>query len=107
VQHASEPLVGVKSGILQGLIENRRSLAGHLFVRPVGAVNPHDGRLISVLIGVRCWPTERIRLVRRKVLSVLGVVSVSEGMLICQLNKQNYSQVWMTKGQTAHAFAPS
>jgi hypothetical protein len=76
-------------------------------VRPVATANPHDGRLITVSIAVRCWPTERIRLVRGKVLSVPGVLSVSEGMLICQLNKQNYSQVWMTKGQTAHAFAPS
>ena len=49
-------------------------------MQPVAAVNPHDGRLTTVIVGVRCWPTERFRPVRRKPLGVLRMVSVAECM---------------------------
>ena len=80
VQRSSKPLVAVKSGILQGLIETGDRSLVHLLVRPVAAVNPHDGCLITVPVGVRCWPTECLRPVRCKALGVLGVVSVAERM---------------------------
>ena len=43
-------------------------------------MNPHNGRLITVPVGVRCWPTECLRPVRGKALGVLRVVSVAERM---------------------------
>src|ERR1041385_7663159 len=52
----------------------------HLFVRTVTAVNPYDGGLITVLVGVRRWPAECLRPVRGKALGMLGVISVAEPM---------------------------
>jgi len=49
-------------------------------MKSVSAVNAHDRRLITELIGVHRWPTERLRPVRRQALSVLGMVSVAERM---------------------------
>src|SRR5262245_25583306 len=43
-------------------------------------MNPHNGRLITVPIGVHCWPTECLRPVRGKALSVLRMVSMAERM---------------------------
>src|SRR5262245_10324336 len=80
VQHAFEPLVGVESDILQRLIETGDRSLVHLFVQTVAAVNSHDGRLITVLVGVRCWPTECLRPVRGKALGVLGMISVTKRM---------------------------
>ena len=80
VQHASQPLVGGEPGVLQGLIETGDRSLVHFLVRPVAAVNPHDGRLIAVLVGVRCWPTECLRPIRSEALGVLRVESVAERM---------------------------
>src|ERR1044071_10194112 len=80
VQHGFESLVAVESGIVQGLIETGDRSLVHLLVRAVAAVNPDDGRLITVLVGVRCWSTECLGPVRSKTLGVLGVKSVAEGM---------------------------
>ena len=80
MQHASEPVVAVKLRILQRLIETRDRSLVHLLVRPIAAVNPHDGRLITVPVGVGCWSTQRLRPVRGKSFGVLGVVPVAERM---------------------------
>src|ERR1700741_3346455 len=78
VQHASEPLVVIKLGIMQRLIETGDRALVHLLVQPVAAVSPHNRRLTTVLIGVCCWTTECLRPIRRKTLSVLGMVTVTE-----------------------------
>jgi hypothetical protein len=75
VQYAPELFVLGETDIFQRLIETSDRPLVHLLVRPVAAVNPHDERLITVSVGVRCWPTECLRPVRGKVLGVLGVVS--------------------------------
>ena len=80
MQRASEPLVTVKSCIMQGLIETGDRSLVHLLVRAVAAMNPHDGRLITVLVGINCWPTECLRPVRGKAFGVLRVKSVAERM---------------------------
>jgi hypothetical protein len=80
MQHASEPLVACKADIFQRLIETCNRPLVHLLVRPVAAVNPHDGGLITVPVGVRRWPTKCLRPVRGKALGVLRVESVAERM---------------------------
>jgi len=80
VQRASEPIVAVKPGILQGLIETGNGSLVHLLVRSVAAVDPHDGRLITVPIGVRYWTTQCFCPIRGKALGVLGVESMAERM---------------------------
>src|SRR6185503_6567743 len=80
VQDASEPLVSIQSGILQGLIETGDRSLVHLLVQPVAAVSPHDGALISVLVGVHCWPTECLSPVRGQALCVLRVITMAERM---------------------------
>ena len=43
-------------------------------------MNAHHRGLVTELVGVRRWPTERLGPVRSKALSVLGMVSVAERM---------------------------
>jgi hypothetical protein len=80
VQRSSEALVAIKSGILQSLIETCDRSLVHLLVRPVAAVNPHYGRLITILLGIRSWPTECFCPVRSQALCVLWMKSVAECM---------------------------
>src|SRR5215470_2123919 len=80
MQRASEPLVAGNTDIFQRLIETDDCPLVHLLVRPVAAVNPHNRGLITVLIGVRRWPTKCLRPVRSKALGVLRVESVAERM---------------------------
>jgi hypothetical protein len=80
VQHASEALVTRKSHIFQRLIETLDRPLVHLLVRSVAAVNPDDGGLITIPIGVDRWPTEGFRPVRGKAFGVLGVVTMAERM---------------------------
>jgi len=80
VQYASELLVAVKSGVLQGLIKTGDRSLVHFLVQSVAAVNPHDGRLITEAVRVRRWPTECLRPVCRQAFGVVGVVSVAERM---------------------------
>ena len=72
VQHASEPLVGSEANIFQRLIETNDRPLVHLLMRPVATMNPHDRSLITVVIGVRRWPTESLRPVRGKTLATRG-----------------------------------
>jgi len=80
VQHASDSLVAGKVDIFERLIETGDRPLVHVFMRAVAAVNAHDRRLITELVGVPCWPAERLRPVRSKALSVLRMVSVAERM---------------------------
>jgi len=74
------PRVGSEANIFQRLIKTSDRPLVHLFVRPVATVNPHDGSLITVVIGVRRWPTKCLRPVRGKTLGMLRVESVAERM---------------------------
>src|SRR5262245_37906252 len=80
VQHASEALVAREPDIFQRLIETRDRPLVHLFVRPVAAVNPNGGGLITVLVGVGSWPTQCLPPVRGEALRVLRVVTMPERM---------------------------
>src|SRR6185369_3198994 len=80
VQRASEPFVAVESHILQGLVETGNCSLVHLFMQPVAAVDPHDGRLVTVLVRIHCWPTECLRPVRGQTLGMLRMESVAERM---------------------------
>src|ERR1044071_4662736 len=80
VQDASEPFVAVEPGILQRLIETGDRSLVHLLVQPVAAVNSNDRRLIAVLLGICCWPTECFGPVRGEALRMLRVESVTECM---------------------------
>ena len=80
VQHAPQALVAREADIFQRLIETSNCPLVHLLVRPVAAVNPHDRGIITVLVGVGRWPTERLRPVRGKALCVLRVITVAERM---------------------------
>src|SRR5690349_4107492 len=80
VQDASEPLVIVESGILEGLIETGDRSLVHLLVQPIATVNPHDGRLITILVRVCGWPTERFGPVCGQALGMLWMESVAERM---------------------------
>src|SRR5262249_20893739 len=80
VQHASEALVAREPDIFQRLIETRDRPLVHLLVRPVAAMNPDDRGFIAIPVGVDRWPTECLRPVRGKALSVLRVVTVAERM---------------------------
>ena len=80
VQHAPEPLILVKTDIFQRLILTGDRPLVHVFMKRVAAVNARDRRLITELIGVRRWPTERLGPIRSKALGVLRMVAVAKCM---------------------------
>lgn len=80
VQRASESLVLIESGVLQGLVEAGNCPLVHFLVQPVAAVNPHDRGLVAMTVGVRGRSTECLGPVRGETFSVLRMVSVAERM---------------------------
>lgn len=80
MQHLLEVLARFKPHVLQGPVETGDRPTVHLLVWAVAAVDPHDGRLVPIGIGVGRRPPEGLGPVCSESLAVLGMESVAEGV---------------------------
>src|SRR5262249_29524267 len=80
VQHLSQGGVVGQSDVSQSQVEASDGAAIHLVVHPVAAVDPDDGGLVAIGLGVHAGSTECLGPIRGETLDMLGMETVAERM---------------------------
>ena len=80
VQHLSQRRVVGQSDFSHSLVEASDSAAIHLVVHSVTAVDPDDGGLVAIGLGIHAGSTECLGPIRGETLDMLGMETVAERM---------------------------
>ena len=80
VQHLSQRRVVGQCDVSQSLVEASDGAAIHLVVNPVAAVDPDDGGLVAIELGIQAGSTECLGPIRGETLDMLGMKTVAERM---------------------------
>src|SRR3974377_2106765 len=80
VQHLSQRRVVGQSDVSQSLVEASDGAPIHLVVHPVTAVDPDDGGLVPIGLGIHAGSTECLGPIRGETLDMLGMETVAERM---------------------------
>ena len=80
MQRLSKRRVIGQSDVSQSLVEASDGSAIHLVVQPVAAVDPDDGGLVAIGLGIHAGSTECLRPIRGETLDMLGMETVAERM---------------------------
>src|SRR5215468_11635685 len=80
MQYLSQRRVVGQSYVSQSLVEASDGVAIHLIVHPVAAVDPDDGGLVAIGLGIHAGSTECLGPISGKTLDMLGMETVAERM---------------------------
>ena len=80
VQHLSQRGVVGQFDVSQSLVEASDGAPIHLVVHPVTAVDPNDGGLVAIGLGIQAGSTECLGPISGEALDMLGMETVAERM---------------------------
>ena len=78
VQHLPQKIVPGRARVDQSLVEAGNRTAVHFVVLSIATVQAHDGRLVTIAVGLNLWLTKCFGPISGASLDMLGAVAMTE-----------------------------